>query len=161
MTVTEFIKGRNVDGQAVRKYIARHPEIFKGLTGKKGREITLTPDAIELLDKKYPFLKPVEVINGVDPIEHIRVQNELSKAKDTIRAMEEVSGRLKIDLSNAQADLFLLEQKQEAELAAKDIEIQKRELENKELQLRLNKAEEQLARPLTWKERWTGKRVSS
>ena len=78
MTITEFCKGRGIDSQAVRKYIERHPEHFTGHTGKTGREITLDDHAIDILEDKYPFPRPVEIIKDTETME------KLLKAQETI-----------------------------------------------------------------------------
>nr|CDL67053.1 unnamed protein product [uncultured bacterium] len=61
LKISEFIDGRNVTYDTVRRYIKRNPELFKGHTGKSNC-ITLDEVAIKLLNEKYPLLQPVEVI---------------------------------------------------------------------------------------------------
>ena len=46
MKVTDFLKGRDVERQAVTRYINRHEEIFKEHTKKIGKEIELDADAV-------------------------------------------------------------------------------------------------------------------
>lgn len=116
MTITEFCKNRNVDSQAVRKYIRRHPEEFLQHTGKRGREITLDAVALDKLDKKYPLVKPVQVIDGVDPKEYAKVLNDLNDAKDELIKINDIKARLEIELSNAHAEKFLLEEKKNSEI---------------------------------------------
>ena len=62
MYITEFAKSRNIKPQTVSRYINRHSEKFDGLVLKSGKEITLSEEAIYILDKVYPLPKPIQVI---------------------------------------------------------------------------------------------------
>ena len=88
MKVTDFLKGREVERQAVTRYINRHEEIFKGHTEKVGKEIELDSVAVEELEKVYPLPKPVTLINGVPHEEFIRVQNELIMAQKVVGELQ-------------------------------------------------------------------------
>lgn len=74
----------------------RHPEDFKGHLGKKGREITLDEVAVSILDEKYPFPQPIEVIPDMESKEKllkaqeyiIKLQNELNEQKTVIAKAE-------------------------------------------------------------------------
>ena len=54
MKISDFIDGRGVTYDTVRKYIVNHPELFKGHIGRTNN-IVLDDVAIEILEKKYPF----------------------------------------------------------------------------------------------------------
>lgn len=112
MTITEFCKGREVDSQAVRKYIDRHPEEFANHTGKKGRETTLDEDAIRLLEEKYPLAKPVEVIKGIDPKDYAAVLEQLAQAKDIIIKLQQARQEDLQKIAAAEATQILLEDKE-------------------------------------------------
>lgn len=64
MKITEFLQGRNVERQAVTRYINRHDEMFKNHVKKDGKELDLDMVAIEALEKIYPLEMPVNVIDG-------------------------------------------------------------------------------------------------
>ena len=55
MRIKDFIIGRNVELQAVQKYIIRHPELFEGHIDKSERNMDLDEVAVDLLNKKYPL----------------------------------------------------------------------------------------------------------
>lgn len=98
MTITEFCKSRNVDAQAIRKYIERHPVDFTGHTGKKGRAITLDNYAIKILEEKYPLPSPVEIIEDketrlklIQAQERIiQLQNKLQEQTTVIAQAESI-----------------------------------------------------------------------
>ena len=52
MKISDFIDGRGVTYDTVRKYIVNHPELFKGHIGRTNN-IVLDDVAIEILEKKY------------------------------------------------------------------------------------------------------------
>ena len=53
MNITEFARSRNVEAQAVSRYISRHKEEFEGLTEKNGKTVNLRPEAIARLERVY------------------------------------------------------------------------------------------------------------
>lgn len=61
LKIKEFIKGRDVSYSTVAMYIKRNKDMFNGHIGRSGN-IVLDDIAIAILDKKYPILKPVEII---------------------------------------------------------------------------------------------------
>lgn len=61
LKIKEFIKGRDVSYSTVAMYIKRNKDMFNGHIGRSGN-IVLDDIAVAILDKKYPVLKPVEVI---------------------------------------------------------------------------------------------------
>ena len=69
MNLTEFARERQVEPQAVQRYVWRHEDDFKGLLVKNGKSWILTPEAIDLLDRVYPFPKPIEVLKDYDTLE--------------------------------------------------------------------------------------------
>ena len=88
MKVTEFLQGRDVERQAVTRYINRHEDLFEGHIQKVGKEIELDAFAVEELGKVYPLLKPVMVIDGVPQEELIRVQQELIKKQNELESLQ-------------------------------------------------------------------------
>lgn len=114
MTITEFCKGREVDSQAVRRYIERHPEEFEGHTGKKGRETTLDDEAFRILEQKYPLAKPVQIINGADPEEYAAALKKIGQLQETIIKLQQARQEDLQKLAAAEATQILLEDKEEA-----------------------------------------------
>ncbi len=106
MTITEFCKGRNVDAQAVRKYIERHPEYFSGHTNKKGREITLDDYALDILEDKYPLPAPIEVIEDVE------ARRELIQAQKMIIQLQNKLQAQTIALTQVEVTKMLLEDRE-------------------------------------------------
>ena len=114
MTITEFCKGREVDSQAVRRYIERHPEEFENHTGKKGRETTLDEEALRILEQKYPLAKPVQIINGVDPEDYADALRKIGQLQETIIMMQNARQEDLQKIAAAEASQMLLEEKSEA-----------------------------------------------
>jgi hypothetical protein len=120
--VTEFLKGREAERQAVTRYINRHEEIFKGHTERVGKELELDSVAVEELDKVYPIPKPVTIINGVPQEEHIKVQNELIMSQKTINELQSRLLEAQEQIAIGKAQELLLEDKTKriSELEAKE-----------------------------------------
>lgn len=123
MIISDFCKGRNVDPQAIRKYVQRHPEEFQGHTSKKGKEIELDPIAVEILEKKYPF--PISILNGVTHEEHNLVLKQLAESQNVIIALQEELRKQTVLIAQAEAKQILLEEreKQLEELKAETKEL--------------------------------------
>lgn len=75
MKIKDFIDGRNVSYQTVRKYIVNHPDLFKGHIGRTNN-IVLDDVAIEILEKKYPLPEPVQVIQDTEAREKLQAITE-------------------------------------------------------------------------------------
>lgn len=75
MKISDFIDGRGVTYDTVRKYIVNHPELFKGHIGRTNN-IVLDDAAIEILEKKYPFPDPVQVIQDTEAREKLQALTE-------------------------------------------------------------------------------------
>lgn len=134
MNLTEFAEARNVKINAVSNYLSRHPEIKKH-TVRIGKETELTPQAIDMLDSVYPLPKPIQIMTGVDPDEHKRVQTELEiirkKYDATLEKITVLQDKMMEDqklLAQAEAQKQLLEDK-EAQLNAAKAEGEKKDTE--------------------------------
>lgn len=98
IAITDFASNRGYDRDTVNAYIRNHPEIQKE-TVKKGkrRYIDTETKAYQLLDKKYPLLKPVEVIEDTEARRQlveaqqliIRLQQQLVEAAPKIAWAEQ------------------------------------------------------------------------
>lgn len=172
MNIAEFCRGRNVDPQAVRKYIMRHSKEFEGIVEKKGREIDLTIFAVEKLDKKYPYVKPVQVLEGVEPAKYAETLEMVARLQNEIRGLEAEKVKYKEMIQKLEVDVFLLEDKrregeelnkelkdriEEGERMRLDQERQIGALENDKKTLEDALAEER-ERRLTFRERLFGKK---
>ncbi len=111
LKTSDFLNGRDVERQALTRYINRHPELFENHTKKMGKEIELDDEAVAILDKIYPLIQPVELINGVPQEVHIKIQNELIQAqKDNAELMKALL-QAHEQLSVANTEKLLLEEK--------------------------------------------------
>lgn len=133
MRVTEFLVGRDVERQAVTKYISRHEELFEGHTKKVGKEIDLDEVAVEELEKVYPLAKPMTIVTGVPHEEYIKIQNELINAQKIVCDLQSRLAECQSATAAAQAAEMLLEAKSQQ---LSDLEEKSQELqgENKTLQ---------------------------
>lgn len=103
MTISEFLKGRNVERQAITRYINRHEDEFDGHITKTGREIELDEDAIRILERKYPLPAPVEII-----IDH-ESRDKLLEAQERIIQLQQTVCELQKQLTEHERTKFLLE----------------------------------------------------
>ena len=81
MKIQEFIQGRNVSYQTVRKYVVSHSE-FKGHIGKPNN-IILDEYAIQLLNEKYPLPQPIQVVSDT------KARQELEELKSKLLILHE------------------------------------------------------------------------
>ena len=122
MKIKDFIQGRNVSYDTVRKYIINHPQQFKDHIGKSNN-IILDDDAIRLLEEKYPFPEPVQVVQ-----DHAARDKLLEITEKYAAAMEKITL-----LTEQNSQLFVIQSKQRF-----------LEEENKNLAEELNRTEQQL-----------------
>lgn len=95
MKLSEFAESRGVDAKAVSAYLKRHAEKAKKEKDSAGAslftykpQVGLTDKQIELLDKKYPLPKPVEVVRDLETLE------KYNKALERIALLEKEKGEL-------------------------------------------------------------------
>ena len=117
MTITEFARTRNEQTNTVSKYIREHPEMFEGHIKSKGKEKHLDNTALELLDKKYPLPKPVQIIQGVPQEEHFRAITErdeqIQKLQAVIIELQQHISDANLELGELRGKTMLLESKNE------------------------------------------------
>lgn len=118
MTITEFAESRNVEPQAVSRFLIRHPE-QKQSCSKVGKNIELSESAYELLDKQYPLPKPIQVINGIPEEEHRKkldeldsVRKDLVTAKDLIITLKDQLTDYQLKLKDAENEQLRIEEKE-------------------------------------------------
>lgn len=162
MTITEFAESRNVEAQAVSRYLVRHPQ-EKASCRKVGKTIELSDEAFELLDKQYPLPKPVQVINGVPHEEYEAVQKRLDETKDLLLAMKDAIAEKEKLLIQQEANVKLLEDKSSfIEKTLEDVKTEKAAIqaENKALHAKIESLNADLLearRPKSFLERIFGK----
>lgn len=158
MKVTDFLKGREVERQAVTRYINRHEEIFKGHIEKVGKEIELDSVAVEELEKVYPLPKPVTLVNGVPHEEFIRVQNELIMAQKVVGELQKRLLEAQEQIATAKATELLLEDKTQriSDLEAK-VEADKDEIKALQEALTTERLELEKERSKSWVQKLLGK----
>ena len=91
MKIQEFVEGRNINAGTVRKYIQRNPDKFNGHIGRPNN-INLDEIAIQLLEEKYPFPQPIEVIQDTAAIKDL--QEELIEVNRKLRDLYEENREL-------------------------------------------------------------------
>lgn len=132
MNTTDFANSRNVQPQTVMKYIYRHKQTFKGHVKKVDRLTILDEVAIEILDKKYPLPKPVEVVVDVETLKELadarKELNLLYKELSNYKALQQLCNSLQLEIEQRsgqleqQADQI---QRLSNEVAVKDHELSK------------------------------------
>lgn len=117
VSLKDFVTGRNVPIATVAQYIRRHPEAFSGHILHRQHETLLDVDAVDKLDKMYPYPRPVEVMEDTAARNAlIAAQKELLTLKDEhareIRALQDSLASARMQLAQAEATKVLLEDKE-------------------------------------------------
>lgn len=128
MKIKDFIQGRSVSYQTIRKYITNHPELFTGHIGKKNN-IELDDVAIDLLEQKYPLSKPVELIEDTENLKKLMQAQEL-----IIHLQQELNEKTE-QLLESKKHEYLLEAKYEQ---VKELAIKADSLKNENANLKMN-----------------------
>lgn len=147
MTITEFAKSRNIEPQAVSRYLNRHEELKKQCQ-KEGKNLLLTDDVLRVLDKKYPIPKPTIIMNGVPEEEHRDALEKLLRAQELIIQLQnELTDQKLLQSENEAQKLLLEDRERRAEEDAKEAKQKVAELT----------AELEKERQKTWWQKLTGK----
>lgn len=128
LKIKDFIQGRSVSYQTIRKYITNHPELFAGHIGKKNN-IELDDVAIDLLEQKYPLSKPVELIEDTENLKKLMQAQEL-----IIHLQKELNEKTE-QLLESKKHEYLLEAKYEQ---VKELAIKADSLKNENANLKMN-----------------------
>lgn len=116
MKIKEFIEGRDVSYSTVAMYIKRNKDMFSGHIGRSGN-IVLDDIAVAILDKKYPVLKPVEVIQDEE------LRKQLIEAQEKIIELQEHINMMLPVVQEYKHKQYLLEEaEKKADQAIKDKE---------------------------------------
>ncbi len=143
MTITEFADSRGVKVQAVNNYIKRHSSEFQGHSKKVGNARELDEVAIEILNKKYPLPRPVEIIEDKESREKlIKALERLDQMRDSIENLRiELYEAEKKALLNENAVLRLEDKEKEVEALTIQLEVSTSELESTKGELKSTRAE--------------------
>ena len=102
MNTTDFAYSRNLQPQTVMKYIQRHSKDFKGHIKKVNRQTLLDEVALELLDKKYPLPKPVEVVADIATLKELADARKelilLYKELSNYKALQQLCSSLQLEI---------------------------------------------------------------
>lgn len=121
MKISDFINGRNVTYDTVRRYIRRNEDLFRGHIGKPGN-IVLDDYAAELLEKRYPLPKPVEVIEDSEML------RKYNAAVEQIASLQQVIINLQQQIAVAAPKLALADQNEQRleELMAENVDLKEK-----------------------------------
>lgn len=183
LKIQEFIQGRNIKYATVFQYIKRNQDAFSGHIGKSNN-IELDDEAVRLLEKKYPFPEPVQVVQdpaardkllevtekyaaAMEKITLLTEQNaQLLVIQSKQRFLEEENKNLTEDLNRTEQELRKIadEQKgwmrtfksQEKEVAEAEM-LLKREREEHRMQLAKLQSELESEKNKTWWDKLRGR----
>ena len=147
LKIKEFIQGRNVSYDTVRKYIVNNENLFKGHAGRTNN-IVLDDEAIAILDKKYPFPEPIQIVEDTE------ARRQLIEAQQKIIELQQQLIIAAPKIAKAENTEFLLElvENEASDLRAnkKILESELKELteEKHEQELQFQKEKEELLRQL-------------
>lgn len=134
LKIKEFIQGRNVSYDTVRKYIVNNEDLFKGHTGRTNN-IVLDDEAIAILDKKYPFPEPIQIVEDTE------ARRQLMEAQQKIIELQQQLIIAAPKIAKAENTDFLLEF---VESEASDLRADKKLLESELKELTEEKHEQEL-----------------
>lgn len=112
MFLKDFAEMRGVKPDTVATYIRRHPEIAT-LTSTEGYHMVLSDEAVEILDKKYPMPKPVQVVQDTESLKKLaEAQQFIINLQEKMIQMAEENSKLAL-----QAERVLMLEASEQEKA--------------------------------------------
>ena len=147
LKIKEFIEGRNVRYDTVRKYIINNEELFKGHIGRPNN-IVLDKDAISILEKKYPLPEPIQVIEDTE------ARQKLIEAQQMIIELQQQLVIAAPKIAAADQNKYLLERIEDeaAELKekSKNLEYELKEMtkEKRKMEDKFNREKELLTKQL-------------
>jgi predicted RNase H-like nuclease (RuvC/YqgF family) len=112
MKISEFVKGRDIEKQAVYRYLSRHGELMEKCK-KDGKELELPPDVVAELEKQYPLAKPVVIVNGLSQEEERELREHLQKSQELLISIQNELTNTKLQLAEKEKTELLLEVKEE------------------------------------------------
>lgn len=133
MNITEFAESRNKTVGAISNYIQRHKELFKGHTKKTGNTAELDEVALDILQRKYPLPRPIEIVEDIETIKELsETRKELAAAEKRIEELHKQLLETSKQIAQAEATQLMLEDKT-AQLAKAEQRMEKAEQESQDL----------------------------
>lgn len=166
MYLRDFAEIRGIKPDTVASYIRKHPEIAE-FTSMEGKFMVLSDEAVELLEKKYPLPKPVQVIQDTESLKKLTVaQEKLTELHEKYEALLTKNTELALQAGRVvmleaseqeKADRIA---KLEADIDRRDEILDQREQELAAVQQQLVAAKQELAdfESLPWYKRITWKK---
>ena len=143
MKMTDFARERGVNRDTITQYIRRNDELFKGHTEVKGKSLYIDEVALDILDKKYPLHKPVELIEDIETIKELsETRMKLVEASKMIINLQNKITEQSLLIAKAEAIQMLLEDKTK-ELERIENMLEKAETRVEKAETRAEMAEEQ------------------
>ena len=166
MFLKDFAEIRGIKADTVATYIRRHPEIA-AMTSSEGYHMVLSDEAVEILDKKYPLPKPVQIIQDTESLKKLaEAQNFIIKLQEKMLEMSEENRNLALQaekvllLEAAEQEKAERIGKLEADIDRRDEILDQKEQELADIQKQLAAAQQELAdfENLPWYKRITWKK---
>lgn len=98
MYLREFAEQRGQNPATISQYIRDHAAEFEGHTSMDGKQKVLDEVAIQLLDKKYPLPKPIQVIEDTESRKQlVEAQQYIIKLQEKMFEMQEANNKLALE----------------------------------------------------------------
>jgi hypothetical protein len=135
MKISDFVVGRNVEKQAVYRYLVRHRDLYDRCERNgNGKDLDIPDDVVQALDQQYPVAKPVIVINGLSPEDERQLRDQLARTQEQLIAVQSQLTNTLQQLSQQQHAVYMLDSKQER---IKELEAEIEQLQNRSFLQRL------------------------
>lgn len=136
ITITEFAEMRGQDRDTINAYIRKHPEI-KSYTIREGKNVLIDTECegYALLDKKYPFPEPIQIIEDTES------QKKLIQAQEMIIMLQsKITEQAEQIAQSRGQELLLIDKEQQLERAYQEtdkLDQRNQSLENEIKELRM------------------------
>lgn len=140
MTLKEFAESRGIEYNTLMQWLFRRPELREKMP-KEGKNYVVAPgDGVyEVLDKKYPFPRPVQIVQDEE------ARQELAEARKKLLELQEAMIAITAKAAQAEAMQMMIEQK-DAELEQTKRRVEEAEQEGRDAESRAKAAEEEADR---------------
>lgn len=110
MTLKEFAESRGIEYNTLMQWLFRRPEL-RGKMQKDGKNYVIEPgdDVYEVLNKKYPFPRPIQIVQDEE------ARQELAETRKKLLELQEAMIAMTAKAAQAETMRLMIEQK-EAEL---------------------------------------------
>ncbi|MCR5837357.1 MAG: hypothetical protein K6G88_12705 [Lachnospiraceae bacterium] len=133
VSISDFAESRGQSSGTVNAFIRKHPEIDKNCK-REGKEkfIEVDSEGYKLLDEKYPYVKPVQIVQDAGTM-----QDLIEAQKQIIELQKQLNESVKL-VAQAEAIKLLLEDK--------EVIIQEKERSIEEAESRLKTKNDEIGR---------------